>query len=101
MRDFVGEQYVPAGDSQAVERRARAAREATERLTVEGTPVRYMRSIFVPEDETCLHMYRADSVEAVHAAATRASLRLDRIAEAIIDTGTSNDDPQRGEERNS
>jgi hypothetical protein len=96
MRDFVGEQYLSAGDPQAAERSARAARNATEQLTVEGTRVRYVRSIFVPEDETCMHMYRADSVEAVHAAATRASLRLDRIAEAIVDTGISVDDRQRG-----
>jgi hypothetical protein len=87
MRDFVGDQYLAASDLEAVERGARAGRDATKELTLEGTRVRYVRSIFVPEDETCLHMYRADSLEAVQAAAARASLRLDRIAEAIIDTG--------------
>ena len=91
MRDFVGEQYLPASDLGAVERCVRAAREATKELTLEGTRVRYLRSIFVPEDETCMHMYRADSVEAVQAAAARASLRLDRIAEVIIDMGISDD----------
>jgi Protein of unknown function (DUF4242) len=89
MRDFVGEQYLPASDLGAVERCVRAAREATKELTLEGTRVRYIRSIFVPEDETCMHMYRADSVEAVQAAAARASLRLERIAEAIVDAGAS------------
>ena len=44
-----------------------------------------------------MHMYPADSVEAVLAAAARASLRLERNAEAIIDTGISHNDPQRGE----
>lgn len=91
MRDYLGEQYLSAGDRDAAARRARAAREATEQLTLEGTRVLYMRSIFVPEDETCLHMYRADCVEAVQAAAARASLRLDRIAEATIDAGMSDD----------
>jgi hypothetical protein len=33
---------------------ARAAREATEQLTLEGTPVCYVRSSLVPEDETVL-----------------------------------------------
>jgi hypothetical protein len=76
---------------------ARAAREATEQLTLEGTPVCYVRSILVPEDETCFHFYLAESAEAVQAAAARASLPLDRIAEAIIDTGISHHDQQWGE----
>lgn len=75
MRDFVGEQYLPASNLEAAEQGARAAREASRALTLEGARVRYMRSIFVPEDETCMHMYRADLVEAMQAAAARASLR--------------------------
>ncbi len=94
MRDFVGEQYNSAGDPESAARRARAARQASEELSVEGIRVLYVRSIFIPADETCMHLYRADSVDA---AAARASLRLERVAEVIIDVGTTNDDTPRGE----
>ena len=87
MRDFVGEQYLPAVEGELVTRWAAAAREAAEQLTSEGTPVDYVRSIFIPEDETCIHLYRAESIEAVRAAAARASLRLDRLAQALSDGG--------------
>jgi hypothetical protein len=97
MRNFVGEQYLSARDPGAVARRARAALEASEQLILEGTRVRYLRSIFIPDDETCIHLYRADSVEAVQAAAARASLRLERVAEAIVEAGTSDDRPSRDE----
>jgi hypothetical protein len=57
---------------------------AAEDLTREGIPVRY-RSIFVPKDETCFHLYEADSGEAVREAAQRAELPFDRIAEAVAE----------------
>jgi hypothetical protein len=96
VKAFVAEQYLSAVDAGAAARRARAAREASEQLILEGTQVRYVRSIFIPEDETCLHLYQAESVEAVRTAAARASLRLERVTEAIIDVGVSHDRPQRG-----
>jgi hypothetical protein len=89
MRDFVGEQYLPVSGGELATRWAAAAREAAEQLTREGTPVYYVRSIFIPEDETCLHLYRAESVQAVRAAAGRASLRLDRLAQAHSDGGAA------------
>lgn len=97
MRDFVGEQYLSAGDPDSAAQLACAARRASEELSSEGTPVLYIRSIFIPVDETCIHLYRADSAEAVHAAAARASLQLERVAEAIIDVGASSDRQSRGD----
>jgi hypothetical protein len=96
MREFIGEQYLPADDAKAAVRRAALARAAADQVRSEGTLVHYVRSIFIPEDETCLHMYRAVSLEAVKAAAARAPLPLDRIAEAIIETGTSDGSVVRG-----
>ena len=66
-----------------------AARAAADQLRREGTRVHYVRSILIPEDETCIHLYRAESIEAVRAAAARASLHLDRLTEAISDTGAA------------
>ena len=39
----------------------------------------YLRSIFVPEDETCFLLYQAESIDAVRLAAGRAGLRNARI----------------------
>lgn len=81
MAEFLVELYVSRTDEAAVERDAERARLAAEELTREGTPVRYLRSIFVPEDETCFLLFEAGSAEAVREAAQRAALQFERIAE--------------------
>lgn len=79
--EFLVEVYVSRADAAAVERSAERARLAAEALIQEGIPVRYLRSIFVPEDETCFFLYEAASVEGVHVAARRAALSFERVAE--------------------
>jgi Protein of unknown function (DUF4242) len=83
--EFLVELYVPRGDPAAAARGAARARLAGEELTSEGTPVRYLRSIFVAEDETCFFLYEAESVGDVRAAARRAGLPCDHICEAVED----------------
>ena len=58
------------------------ARAACEELSRHGTRVRFLRSIFVPEDETCFHLYEAVSADAVRQAARHAGLDYARVAEA-------------------
>jgi hypothetical protein len=82
---FLLEQYVTSVDAATVERRAHDAREAAAELTRQGKRVEYLRSIFVPEDETCFHLYEAESLSAVREAARRAALPFDRVAEAVLD----------------
>lgn len=86
MAEFLVETYVARGDTTGPQKRARQARVAAEELRREGEPVRYVRSIFLPEDETCFYLFEASSVDAVREAARRASLRVDRITEAEPDT---------------
>ena len=86
MREFVGEHYLSAEAVQDAARCATAARVCSDQLRHEGMHVYHVRSIFVPEDETCIHLYRAESIEAVRVAAARASLPLDRLTEAVSDT---------------
>jgi hypothetical protein len=45
--------------------------------------VRYLRSILIPGDETCLHLVEADCAEHVAAAFERVGLQADRIVEAV------------------
>ncbi len=85
MPEFVAEQYFARTDIAGASRAARAARSAAEQLAREGTLVELVRSVFVPEDETCIHIYAADSIESVHMAADRAALEFERVAEAAGD----------------
>jgi hypothetical protein len=84
--EFLVELYVSRADPLAAEQGAARARVAAEQLTREGVPVRCLRSIFVPEDETCFFLWEAASVETVRETARRASLTVERIAEAVAPT---------------
>jgi Nickel responsive protein SCO4226-like len=81
MAEFLVELYVSRAIPGAVANETQRARKAAFELTAEGIPVRFLRSIFVPEDETCLFLYEAGSVEAVHEAAHRAALTFEHVAE--------------------
>lgn len=59
------------------------ARTGAEELSAEGLPVRFLRSIFVPEDGTCFFLYEAGSADTVGAAARRAQLAIRRIDPSI------------------
>lgn len=52
--------------------------------------VRFVRSIFVPEDETCFYLFEAPSVEAVREAAHRAGLQVERVSEATVAADRNN-----------
>jgi hypothetical protein len=71
--------------SQAGERaaRERRARSAAEELTQERTSVRFERSIYVPEDETCFYVFDAPSGREAALAAQRAGLDPIRVVEAV------------------
>jgi hypothetical protein len=86
MREFVAEPYVPSCDPEAAARGADAARAAAEQLSREGAAVRFVRLIFIPQDETCIYLYLADSVEAVRAAAALASLPFEGVCEAVSES---------------
>ena len=83
MAQFLLESFVPKEDGGAVEGRTGNARRAAEEMSREGTLVRYQRSIFLPEDETCFYLFEAASAEDVAETARRAGLPFERVAEAI------------------
>ena len=83
MKTYLGEAYLPRS-------RAAALDEAVKRLEAaagsppDGAPaVRYVRSTFVPDDETCFHVFEAISADAVREAGERAFVTFDRIVEAV------------------
>jgi hypothetical protein len=75
---YLGEFYL-AGP---VEAAAATARRAADELTREGRTVRYLHTIAVPDDELCLHLFAADSAEAVDEVGRRASTPFDRVVAA-------------------
>lgn len=83
MAEFMVEYFVARGDGAAVGRDAERTRRAAMELTREGTPVSYLRSIFVPEDETCFLLYEAASADAVREVARRTGIPFDRVADVI------------------
>jgi hypothetical protein len=80
---FLVELYVSRADAAALGRGAERVRRAADEQTRRGTPVRYLRSIYVPEDETCLLLFDAVSAEAVADVASRAALPYERLVAAI------------------
>ena len=58
--------------------------------------VRYLRSILIPGDETCLHLVEAASVEQVAEAFDQVGLQADRIVEAFGLQASATDDTKGG-----
>lgn len=52
-------------------------------LTASGTPVRYIRSTFVPADGRCMCLFEADSQEAVKTLNDKAAIPYSKIITAL------------------
>jgi hypothetical protein len=77
--EFIVEVYVPASGAVGTA----GVREAAEEQTRHGPPVRYLRAILVPDDETCYLLFDAGSADDVRAVVTRAAVPYERISAAI------------------
>jgi hypothetical protein len=82
MAGYVVEVYVSRLHASVLDDMSARARRAAEELTRTGTPVVYMRSVFLPEDETCFHFFEAPSREAIRETCSHLGLTFERIAEA-------------------
>lgn len=80
MPRYLVEAYAPQSSSTADLKR-RIAR-ATRTIGRQGTAVRHVSSIHIPSDETCFHLFEADSVEAVRHVIVAADVAEHRIVEA-------------------
>ncbi len=78
MPSYLVESYLPATPAAVETARAQARRTAEL-----GTGVRYVRTTFLPGDETILHLFEAPSAAALDEAGRRAALRFERIVEAV------------------
>jgi hypothetical protein len=80
---YLVELFVPRTDALVVPAAVRRVRLAAEDLARAGTAVRYLRSIFVPEDEICFLLFEAACAQDVRDAARSADLPFERISEAV------------------
>jgi len=55
---------------------------AAAEMAASGRSIRFLRSIFIPDDETCLILFEATSADVVVATARQAGLDPDRVARA-------------------
>ena len=81
----MAELYLPAADPNALRAAIQRARAAAEALTGEGTPVRYLRSTFIPSDEVCFLFIEAASPDEVTRLGVRSDLAFDRIVQTLSD----------------
>jgi hypothetical protein len=78
---YLVESYV--ADSPTALEDARAQARRTAEL---GAAVRYVRTTFLPGDETILHLFEAPSAAALERASRLAALPYERVVEAVDDT---------------
>lgn len=107
MQSYCLELYLPQASTARLEEAASQARLAAEALSTDGIPINYVRTTYLAGDETCFHLFEANSAEDVAEAALRAGLptgRVTRVIEAASasargrgkDRHTSRSPPQAG-----
>ena len=93
MAEYLIELYVAHGDQDTARQYAARAELTATELTRAGRSVRCVRSIFVPEDDTCFLLYEADSVDLVTEAVGRAGLRLEHVSAATTSVAGAQESP--------
>lgn len=71
---------IAMGDLAAAQQAAIATAQQSSR---DGTPVRYIRSTFVPGTGACMCLFEAGSADAVQTVNETAKIPFDRISEAL------------------
>jgi hypothetical protein len=82
MQKYMVERHLPGFKPEQLPSAASAAKKATEEMTKQGMPVRYLGSTFIPGEDRCFCMFEGASPDVVRAANQRAGLPLERIVEA-------------------
>lgn len=80
---YVVERYLPGVNASDVLAAAGRAKEVTARMTEEGSPIRYLRSTYLPSEESCFCLFEGPSEGVVRTANERAQIPFDRIMEAV------------------
>lgn len=82
MARYLVELYLSRAGSNGLDAAAERARSTAEAMSREGHSVRWLRTIFVPEDEICFYLYEAASADLVREAVERAGIGFERVLAA-------------------
>ena len=83
MRSYLVESYVPRSHRRGVGAIGSRARAAAKELASEGMPIRYVRTTFLPDDETCFHLVETPARSTVLELCRRAGLGQARITRVV------------------
>ena len=83
MPKYMVERHLPGITSDQLSAAAARAKSTTAQMSEEGTPIRYLRSTFVPSEEKCYCLFDGPSADAVEQANKRADIPYERVIEAI------------------
>lgn len=72
---------LPAADPGSLTLAGERARSAVEDMARDGVTVRWVRSVYVAEEDACLLVFEAASPDAVGEASRRAALEYQRVVE--------------------
>jgi hypothetical protein len=85
MQSYLVEQFLPRSRAADATSGGLRARDVAEEFVHQGVAIQYVRSTYLPDDETCFHVFEAESAEAVEQACRRAEFGRVRIVPAIED----------------
>jgi hypothetical protein len=83
MAMYIAERYLPGITPDQLTAAAGRAKHTTAEMVQEGTPVRYLRSTFIPGEEKSFCLFEGPSADVVKLANDRAELPYERIVEAM------------------
>jgi hypothetical protein len=71
------------GETEDIGDLAARSRAVCRELSIEGDPIRLLRSVFVPEDGSSLLVFEAETEGRVREACERSAIRVVEVAEAL------------------
>jgi hypothetical protein len=83
MAQFIVERFLAGITRTELMAAAGKAKDTAIRMSANGTNVAYLRSTFLPQDESCFCLFEGESLEAVQHANESAGLPFERIVEAV------------------
>jgi hypothetical protein len=81
--EYLVEVYLPQTSDGIVSPGPAEVSQAADQVTTEGNRVRLLRSVLLPEDETGLYLFEAQSPELIVEVAARCGLRFERVVGAV------------------
>jgi len=83
MSKYLVERYLPKFTQDQLVAAATRAKITTAEMSKEGTPIRYLRSFFMPGEDKCFCLFEGENADSVLEANRRAELPVQKISEAL------------------